>query len=424
MKKLGWKIIGLLMIFIFLLQSNVLLAVNSEESKLKNEQSAINKDKQEAEDELKEVQEQKSETVKQVEELSTQIDEYQSQIDTLDTQISELNTKISASEENLKKAQEDYTKQEDLLEARLVATYEAGETSYLDFILSSESITDLISNYYLITEVATNDTELLEKIQKQKEEIEKAKKELEIGKQELATSKASKQSVTTQLQTAKSEKNQQVAKLSEDEKQIQQHIEELRTASSQIEKEIAAAQQRYAAQIAALNNKNKGNTSTTGGNSSNKGGNGSTNTGGSANTSNTGNANVSGSGVLQRPVSSGGITAAMYYPSGGYHGALDYGVPIGTPIHAAADGVVIKTANLTSSYGTYVVIQHAGGLQTWYAHGTSGSICVSPGQTVSRGQTIMSSGNSGNSRGPHLHFEVRVAPYTYGSCRVDPRNYF
>ena len=424
MKRLGLKIIGLLIIAIVLFQSNVLLAVNSEENKLKNEQSAINKDKQEAENELKEVQEQKSETVKQVEELSNQIDEYQSQIDTLDTQISELNTKISASEENLKKAQEDYTKQEDLLEARLVATYEAGETSYLDFILSSESITDLISNYYLITEVATNDTELLEKIQKQKEEIEKAKKELEIGKQELATSKASKQSVTTQLQTAKSEKNQQVAKLSEDEKQIQQHIEELRTASSQIEKEIAAAQQRYAAQIAALNNKNKGNTSTTGGNSSNKGGNGSTNTGGSANTSNTGNANVSGSGVLQRPVSSGGITAAMYYPSGGYHGALDYGVPIGTPIHAAADGVVIKTANLTSSYGTYVVIQHAGGLQTWYAHGTSGSICVSPGQTVSRGQTIMSSGNSGNSQGPHLHFEVRVAPYTYGSCRVDPRNYF
>ncbi len=428
MKRLGLKIIGLLIIAIVLFQSNVLLAVNSEENKLKNEQSAINKDKQEAENELKEVQEQKSETVKQVEELSNQIDEYQSQIDTLDTQISELNTKISQSEEKLKKAQEDYTKQEELLEARLVATYEAGETSYLDFILSSESITDLISNYYLITEVATNDTELLEKIQKQKEEIEKAKKELEVGKQELATSKASKQSVTTQLQTAKGEKNQQVAKLSEDEKQIQQHIEELRTASSQIEKEIVAAQQRYAAQIAALNNKNKGNASTTtGGNSPNKGGNSSANAGGSTSTggsSNTGNANVSGKGVLQRPVSSGGITAAMYYPSGGYHGALDYGVPIGTPVHAAADGVVIKTANLTSSYGTYVVIQHAGGLQTWYAHGTSGSICVSPGQTVSRGQTIMSSGNSGNSRGPHLHFEVRVAPYTYGSCRVDPRNYF
>ena len=120
---------------------------------------------------------------------------------------------------------------------------------------------------------------------------------------------------------------------------------------------------------------------------------------------------------------SGTITATMYYPSGGYHGALDYGVPVGTPVYAADTGVVLKTANLTSSYGTYVVIQHSGGLQTWYAHGTPGSICVSPGQTVSRGQQIMKSGNSGNSSGAHLHFEVRVAPYDYNTCRVDPRKY-
>ena len=130
------------------------------------------------------------------------------------------------------------------------------------------------------------------------------------------------------------------------------------------------------------------------------------------------------SGILQRPVNSGTITATMYYSNGSYHGALDYGVPVGTPIYAAAEGVVITTANLTTSYGTHVVIQHAGGLQSWYAHGTSGSICVSPGQTVSKGQQIMKSGNTGNSKGPHLHFEVRVAPYNYSNCRVDPRNYF
>lgn len=403
MRRLGLKIIGVLIIAIFLLQGSVLLAANAEESKLKNEQNAINNDKKEAENELKEVQAKKSETVKQVEEISTQIADYQSQIDELDGKISEMNAKIEESEKKLKEAEEDYTKQEDLLNKRLVATYEAGETSYLDFLLSSDSITDLISNYFLITEVATSDTELLEKIQKQKEEIEKAKITLEESKKELATSKANKQSVTTQLQTAKKEKNQQVSQLSEDEKEIQEHIDELRSASAQIEKEIKAAQARYAAQIAALNNKNNGSSSSSGGG---------------------GSYNSGGKGVLQRPVSSGTITATMYYSNGSYHGALDYGVSIGTPVYAAADGVVITTANLTSSYGTHVVIQHAGGLQTWYAHGTSGSICVSPGQTVSRGQLIMKSGNSGKSSGPHLHFEVRVAPYNYNTCRVDPRNYF
>ena len=106
-------------------------------------------------------------------------------------------------------------------------------------------------------------------------------------------------------------------------------------------------------------------------------------------------------------------------------------MPLGTPVYAAADGVVMTTANLTTSYGTHIVIRHANGLQTYYAHGTRGSICVSPGQTVKKGQLIMKSGSTGNSSGPHLHFEVRVSPYNYNGyataygqdSRVNPNNY-
>lgn len=420
MRKLVLKIIGVILICIILSQASVTFAVSSQETKLRNEQNEINNDKKEAESNLKEVQAQKSETVKQVEELTNQISDYQTQINTLDSQISNLNTKISEAEGQLKKAQEDYTKQEELLNERLVTTYEAGETSYLDFLLSSESITDLISNYFLVSEVATSDTELLDKIQKQKEEIQEAKESLETSKKELATSKASKQSISTQLQTAKKEKDAQVEKLSSDEKQIQQHIEELQSASSQIEKEIQVAQAQYAAQLEALRKKQEQEAAAKAKKSS------STNSGGTStgSGSSSGESYTSGgSGSLQRPVSSGTITAGMYYPSGRYHGAIDYGIPVGTPVYAAADGVVMKIANLTSSYGTYVVIRHTNGLETWYAHGTSGSICVSPGQTVTRGQRIMSSGNTGNSTGPHLHFEVRVAPYGYGN-RVNPTQYF
>ncbi len=407
MRKIGVKIVGIMIVATLILQSNVAIAaVSSEEQQLRNEQQEIENKQSQAQQDLENVQTQKSETVQQVEQLSIQISDYEAQIDVLDGQISQLNGKIEESEEKIKKAEEDYKKQQELLDARIVATYEAGETSYLDFLLSSESITDLISNYYLITEVATNDTELLEKIQKQKQEIEQAKKELEADKQELATSRANKQSMSSQLQTAKKQKDQQVAQLTEDEKKIQEHIQELRTASAQIEKDIRVAQEKYRAQVEALNKK-KQNGQTSGGNASSGG-----------------TYQSGGSGVLQKPVQSGQITATMTYSDGSYHGAIDYGVPSGTPVYAAADGIVFKTANLTTSYGTYVVIQHAGGLQTWYAHGTSGSICVSEGQEVSRGQQIMRSGNSGNSTGPHLHFEVRVAPYNYNNCRVDPRNYF
>lgn len=90
-------------------------------------------------------------------------------------------------------------------------------------------------------------------------------------------------------------------------------------------------------------------------------------------------------------------------PSG--HTGIDYALYLGTPVLAAMDGKVIRTAYLATGYGSHVVLEHDGGLQTVYAH--LSSVCVSIGDTVSEGQTIGRSGNSGNSTGAHLHFEVR-----------------
>lgn len=410
MKKIGLKFISILLVGIFLLQSNIVLAENTTE--LKNQQSENNKKIEETKEQLDEIKEEKSETMKQVQELTTQISQYQNQIDELDEKISGLNTQISEAEANLKKAQDDYTKQEELLQARLVATYEAGETSYLDFILSSASITDLISNYYLVTEVATSDAELLEQIEKQKKEIEEAKQTLENSKKELATSKASKQSAATQLQSSKKEKDTYVAKLNEDEKKTQAELEQLQADNDKIQKELKAAEERYKKELEELKKKQS---------AANNSNSTSTNTSTSSDSYNGG-----GSGFLQRPVKTGSVTATMYYSSGKYHGAIDYGLPVGTTVYAAADGVVIARGSLSGSYGNYLVIQHTNGLRTWYAHG-NGVFYVSVGQTVSKGQAIMQSGNSGNSSGPHLHFEVRVSPYTWYSngndSRRDPRNY-
>ena len=413
MKKIFLKFIGVLLISIFLLQSSVAFAEDT--TQLKNQQSQNNQKIDEAKEQLNEIKEEKSETMKQVEELTTKISQYQNQIDELDEKISNLNTKISEAEDNLKKAQEDYEKQEELLEARLVATYEAGETSYLDFILSSASITDLISNYYLVTEVATNDAELLDKIEKQKKEIEESKQALENSKKELATSKASKQSAATQLQSSKKEKDNYVSKLTEDEKKTQAEIEQLQADNDKIQKELKAAEERYKKQLEELKRKQQQQQqSASSSNNSSK-------TDTSSEIYNSG-----GSGVLQRPVKTGSVTATMYYSSGKYHGAIDYGVPVGTTVYAAADGVIISKGSLSGSYGNYLVIQHTNGLRTWYAHG-NGVFYVSVGETVSKGQAIMQSGNSGNSTGPHLHFEVRVSPYTWYSSgndsRRDPRNY-
>lgn len=408
MKKQSLKVFSILIILIVVLQTTSVFAATN--TVLNSQKSENDKKITEKQSNLEDVKEEKSETQQQVNDLSTKISEYQSQIDELDSKIGDLNSKIEEAQNQLQQKQEDYEKNKKLAEERLVVMQEEGDTSYLDFILKSSSLTDMISNFYLSSEVANADIELINKIDNEKKEVEKAKTELEDSKRDLDTSKAEKQGVSIQLQAAKNEKSAQVAKLSDDQKQIEEELDELQEANKQIQKEINANVAKYQAQIAALNKKNN---SSSKNNSSNN----------SGNSGNSGNYNGGGSGVLARPVASGSITAGMYYPSGSYHGAIDYGVSAGTPVYAAADGVVIKTANLTTSYGTYVVIQHANGLQTWYAHGTSGSICVSEGQTVSRGQQIMKSGNSGHSTGAHLHFEVRVAPYNYNTCRVNPTNY-
>lgn len=404
MKKISLKILVVLIICIISMYGNINLVVAASNTTLKNQQSQNNEKINDAKEHLEEIKEEKSEAQKQVENLITEISKYNSQIEELDGKISNLNNKIKEAENNLKKAEEDHSKQKELLEARLIAIYEAGETSFLDVLLASEGIVELISNYYLVTEIAENDVELLDKIEKQQKEIESSKQTLEESKKELDTSKASKQKAATELKSKKAKKDSYVAQLTEDEKETQKKLEQLQADNDRIAKELKAAEERYKKELEALANKN--------------------NTGSS--NSNGGSYNSGTSGFLQRPVKTGPETATMYYSSGKYHGALDYGIPIGTTVYAAADGVVLSRSYAAGSYGYHIVIQHTNGLRTYYAHG-NGTFYVSAGQTVSKGQAIMQSGNSGKSSGPHLHFEVRVSPYSWYSSgndsRRDPRNY-
>ena len=398
MKRVSLKVLGVIVIIIMIgLQTSLSYAVSQKDI------DSIDNQIEEKKEELNNIQTEKSETMKQVEELTSKINDYQAQIDEMDGKIADLNNKIQESEEKINKAQEDYNKQEELLEARLVANYEAGETSFLDVLLSSDSITDLISNYYLVTEIATNDAELLDKIQKEKEEIEKAKQDLENSKKELDTSKAEKQSVAVQLQETKSAKNAKVQELTEDEQAIQKEIDELAEANKSLDAEILRKQQQIQAQLQAQ--ANKGNSSS-----------GSTSTGGGA---------VSNSGFIYPvPSAYAKITTGLYYSSGQYHGGVDFGSGgiNGQPVYAVQEGVVVTAKALNYSYGNHVIIAHPNGLYTLYAHGQAGSIRVSEGQYVSRGQQIMNVGSTGNSTGPHLHFEVRKSPGTY-SNRVNPIPY-
>ncbi|WP_369231430.1 peptidoglycan DD-metalloendopeptidase family protein [Streptomyces sp. R21] len=104
--------------------------------------------------------------------------------------------------------------------------------------------------------------------------------------------------------------------------------------------------------------------------------------------------------------------------SSGYHTGVDFVVPTGTTIKAIAAGTVVSAA-YDGAYGNEVVIQHADGQYSQYAH--MSQLSVSAGQTVTEGQQLGLSGATGNVTGPHLHFEIRTTP-NYGSD-VDPVAY-
>ncbi len=91
------------------------------------------------------------------------------------------------------------------------------------------------------------------------------------------------------------------------------------------------------------------------------------------------------------------------------HNAVDLAAPIGTPIYASAAGTIIiaRTGGWNGGYGNYIVISHPNGTQTLYAHNSKNLVSV--GERVSRGETIALLGSTGNSTGPHLHFEIRGA---------------
>ena len=380
MKKIALKIVGIIVITVILLQFNVVLAATS--SELNASKTETDKKIEEAKEELEHIDAEKSETLQQVEDLIMQISSAQSEIDELNTKISDMNAQIEEAQNKLNEKQEEYDDKEELLEKRLVAAYEAGETSYLDVLLSSSSLTDLISNYYMISEITQSDMDLMEKIKKEQEEIETAKQTLETSKQELDSVRAEKQQKATELQNAKSQKDSYVAQLNEEEKNTQAELEQFEQDKRAIQAELEEIARKEAA-----------------------------NSGGS-NVSNTPN-NPSASGYI-RPVVGYSITTGWMGYAG--HTGVDFsgsGIS-GKPVLAVKAGTVVTSTALKypngnyKSYGEYIVINHHDGTMTLYAHGAPGSRLVSPGQSVSQGQQIMSVGTTGNSTGYHLHFEVRV----------------
>lgn len=400
MKKIYIKSIVILTVIVSILN---LLSISYAASSFSNQKNELNKKIQETKENLDDINSQKKESQEKVNDLSGKINSYESQINSLEGEIASKTKEANEMQEKLDELELEREKNQNLLDERLITLYEAGEVSYLDMLLSSSDLTEFISSYYMIETLTAADKELIQNLENDKKEIAEMQEKINTSLNEIETKKTKLESVKQELNKAKNKEETKVEELTEQshdlESDVKAYEKKMKELDEKEKEQERALQKKYeeAKKKAEAQNNSAGSNS------------GSTSSGG-----------VSSKGFI-RPVKSGKITATMYYSSGKYHGAVDFGVSVGTPVYASADGIVVtSTWGGSDSYGYYVKIKHYNGYYTLYAHASS--LVVKVGQEVKQGDLIMYSGNTGNSTGPHLHFEVRKSPGGYND-RVNPLNF-
>lgn len=343
---------------------------NTNQDSLRQEQENLQNQINEANENLENVQEDLSENLQQVQKLDEKIASSQSELDELNKKITELQTSIDDVSSKLKVAEESYNSQKELLDNRLIEIYEEGEIKYLDVLLSSKNMSEFLSTYFLVTELVEYDNQLLEDMEKQKHEIEISKEKLDNEQEELATIKANQTKTAKIVENTKTVRENFIAKLSEEEKTIQAQIDEYNRQFDEINAEILALA------MNGIDTKYIG-------------------------------------GEFAWPVPGYTRITSKYgmrtHPITGVyklHSGTDIGAPMGANFVAANDGIVVK-AGYNGAYGNMVIIDHGGGIQTLYAHGSQ--IMVNVGDTVKKGETVvLKVGSTGYSTGAHAHFEVRI----------------
>lgn len=380
-------------------------------AQLQSEKEKIQAEIDEAQKKLEKLEAEMDETEEYVSTLQSKITLLQDKIDTLEAEKASLQSEINAIEAKIDETEAEIAKAEAEIQKkqaefdeiyeeycqRLRAMYISGNVTTVEILLESGDMSTVLTRAEMVKRVSEQDSETLDallkkmdEIQEQKQILEEKKQELKEYKESLDSQKAELQASIDEISSSKSELDAEVAecnallkKLESQSSEVQELIETDTAAQQAIDAEIRAA-------IAAAANS----------------------------VSSSSSASYSaGSGSLGYPTGSRTITAGFpNYSSGAYHGGVDFQCATGTAVHAAEAGTVVTVKSLTYSYGKYIVISHGNGLSTLYAHNSQ--LLVSVGDTVTKGQTIAYSGQTGNATGPHCHFEVWV-----NGTRVNPLSY-
>lgn len=317
----------------------------------------------EIQDELEDVQNDRNDVSKRLTEVKKKIDSLNKSIEAVNKDIAESNRKIAETEKLIADKQKEMEEQEANLNGRLRVMYKNGSVGFIDVILGSNSVAELISNVELVQKLYENDMDVMEKLSEEAKVLTEAKAKLETEKKNLASKKATLDADKKEQDKLKAELEREEDKLIEDANRLYQELQQIIDPNSPVvaDKWVwPTPSSRYITYYY---------------------------------------------GWRMHPV----------YNKEKFHTGIDIGASSGAKIVACGNGTVTK-ATWYGGYGNCVIIDHGGGITTLYGH--MSSISVKKGQKVTAGQQIGKVGSTGVSSGPHLHLE-----FIKNGQTVDPLNY-
>ena len=329
-----------------------------------NQLTNKNNQKQQIESELNQSKKDLKEVQDELNALDRRINYAQAEINSLILEQNKTKEAIAQGLEELERLRQDIAKQNEELNARLRSMYKNGDVGLLSVIFGSSSMSDVMTNMDMVQRIYNADADLLASIQAQYDLVDEQNRKLEELKQQLeaqqAVIEAKKAALVADQQQAEARR-----------KDLQSNTDALAAQYEAVAREAEA----ITATIKLLQ---------------------------SSNTKYVGGSMCWPAQASTRITSPYGPRKLFGYT---FHTGIDIGANTGTNILAANSGKVIK-AGWNNSYGYLVMVDHGGGIVTLYAHASK--LLVKTGDIVARGQAIALIGSTGQSTGPHLHFEVRV----------------
>lgn len=288
---------------------------------------------------------------------------------------------LTISRDRLRRLRTELAHSREVLSERIVEIYKQGEPNVIQVVLSSRGFADMVERTTYMERIADQDHKIITKVTRLKGQTTKETKRLAALEREASRLVAQVRARRDEVAAAKRPLAERRNELASAVSGRKSKLAKISRSLQRDQEDLAAMQASNGAIGGALDN----------------------------------SAPIKrGSGQLVWPVN-GQLTSPFGGRWGRLHGGIDIAVPTGTAVHAADTGTV-RISGWMGGYGNYICIQHTSSMSTCYGHNSR--LMVSVGQSVSQGQVIAASGNTGNSTGPHVHFEVRI-----NGTQVDPMGY-